>query len=104
MRSLVSFFIGLALAGWLLAKEKFSVATTPGKSPNAVGTFVSKTVLQSGFDQLSLAFQSKISEQPHGIFIQYIRMRDKLEHLLCTRANEPLNLSDLWSYPNPFTP
>jgi aminopeptidase N len=36
-------------------------------------TFQTKAPLQPGHYQLVLTFQSKISEQPHGLFIQYFR-------------------------------
>jgi aminopeptidase N len=58
-------------------------------------TFETKTLLQPGFYQLSLAFQSKISEQPHGLFIQYFRMRDRLERLLSTHM-EPTDARRLF--------
>jgi aminopeptidase N len=48
-------------------------------------TFQTKTSLEPGSYQLSLTFQSKITEQPHGLFIQYFRVGDRLERLLSTQ-------------------
>jgi aminopeptidase N len=47
-------------------------------------TFQTKTSLEPGSYQLALTFQSKITEQPHGLFIQYFRIGERLERLLST--------------------
>ena len=53
-------------------------------------TFQTKANLQPGSYELSLTFQSKITEQPHGLFIQYFRIGDQLERLLSTQM-EPVD-------------
>lgn len=58
-------------------------------------TFQTKAALQPGSYQLSLTFQSKISEQPHGLFIQYYRSAGKLERLLSTHM-EPADARRLF--------
>jgi aminopeptidase N len=58
-------------------------------------TFQTKAPLQSGTCQLVLTFQSKISEQPHGLFVQYYRSGDRLEHLLSTQM-EPTDARRLF--------
>src|ERR1700724_1378909 len=45
-------------------------------------TFQTKTSLEPGSYQLALTFQSKITEQPHGLFIQYFRIGERLERTL----------------------
>ena len=163
MRFLVPLFIGVFLASWLRAEERFSLATTPGKLPkdiipcayvihlepntdslvtvgwesieievlkrtdriviNAVDTdisqarlsgahtseeltaqidskaetvtFQTKASLEPGSYQLTLTFQSKITEQPHGLFIQYFRIGDRLERLLSTQM-EPTDARRLF--------
>ena len=68
----------------------------PQIDPNAETlTFQTKTRLQPGSYQLSLTFQSKISEQPHGFFIQYFRIGDELERLLTTQM-EPVDARRLF--------
>jgi aminopeptidase N len=58
-------------------------------------TFQTKSLLQPGSYQLSLAFQSKITEQPHGSFIQYFRIGNQLERLLSTHM-EPTDARRLF--------
>jgi aminopeptidase N len=58
-------------------------------------TFQTKSLLQPGSYQLSLAFQSKITEQPHGLFIQYFRIGNQLERLLSTHM-EPTDARRLF--------
>ncbi len=58
-------------------------------------TFQTKSLLQPGSYQLSLAFQSKITEQPHGLFIQYFRIGNQLERLLGTHM-EPTDARRLF--------
>jgi aminopeptidase N len=58
-------------------------------------TFQTKTSLEPGSYQLSLSFQSKITEQPHGLFIQYFRNGDRLERLLSTQM-EPTDARRLF--------
>jgi aminopeptidase N len=58
-------------------------------------TFQTKTSLEPGSYQLSLTFQSKITEQPHGLFIQYFRNGDRLERLLSTQM-EPTDARRLF--------
>lgn len=58
-------------------------------------TFQTKSLLQPGSYQLSVAFQSKITEQPHGLFIQYFRIGNQLERLLSTHM-EPTDARRLF--------
>jgi aminopeptidase N len=58
-------------------------------------TFQTKTSLEPGSYQLSLTFQSKITEEPHGLFIQYFRNGDRLERLLSTQM-EPTDARRLF--------
>src|SRR5258708_36256714 len=58
-------------------------------------TFQTKSLLQPGAYQLSLAFQSKITEQPHRLFIQYFRTGNQLERLLTTHM-EPTDARRLF--------
>src|SRR5260221_7124033 len=58
-------------------------------------TFQTRSLLQPGAYQLSLAFQSKITEQPHGLFIQYFRTGNQLERLLTTHM-EPTDARRLF--------
>jgi aminopeptidase N len=58
-------------------------------------TFQTKTSLEPGSYQLSLTFQSKITEQPHGLFVQYFRNGDRLERLLSTQM-EPTDARRLF--------
>jgi aminopeptidase N len=68
----------------------------PQIDPNAeTVTFQTKTSLQPGSYQLSLAFRSKITEQPHGLFIQYFRAGNQLERLLSTQM-EPTDARRLF--------
>ena len=69
---------------------------TPQIDSNAeTVTFPTKTLLQPGSYQLSLTFQSKITEQPHGLFIQYFRIGNQLERLLSTHM-EPTDARRLF--------
>ena len=69
---------------------------TPQIDSNAeTVTFPTKTLLQPGSYQLSLTFQSKITEQPHGLFIQYFRIGDQLERLPSTHM-EPTDARRLF--------
>jgi aminopeptidase N len=58
-------------------------------------TFQTKTSLEPGSYQLALTFQSKITEQPHGLFIQYFRIGERLERLLSTQM-EPTDARRLF--------
>ena len=58
-------------------------------------TFRTENPLPPGSYQLSLTFRSKISEQPHGLFIQYYRSGDKLQRLLSTQM-EPADARRLF--------
>jgi len=58
-------------------------------------TFQTKTSLEPGSYQLALTFQNKITEQPHGLFIQYFRIGERLERLLSTQM-EPTDARRLF--------
>jgi aminopeptidase N len=73
-----------------------SAELTPQIDSNAeTVTFLTKTLLQPGSYQLSLTFQSKITEQPHGLFIQYFRIGNQLDRLLSTHM-EPTDARRLF--------
>ena len=57
--------------------------------------FQTKAALQPGTYHLSLTFQSKISEIPRGLFIQYYRSGDNLEHIISTQM-EPTDARKLF--------
>jgi aminopeptidase N len=79
-----------------LSGSHSSEELTPQIDPKAeTVTFQTKTSLQPGSYQLSLTFQSKITEQPHGLFIQYFRVGDRLERLLATEM-EPTDARRLF--------
>ena len=47
-------------------------------------SFESQNILEPGLYTLSFKFQSRIGEQPHGLFIQHYDSKGTLEHLLAT--------------------
>jgi aminopeptidase N len=79
-----------------LSGSHTSEELTPQIDSNAeTVAFQTKASLQPGSYQLSLTFRSKITEQPHGLFIQYFRIGDQLERLLATQM-EPADARRLF--------
>lgn len=79
-----------------LSNSHYSEELTPQTDAKAETiTFRTRNPLPAGSYQLSLTFRSKISEQPHGLFIQYYRSGDKLQRLLSTQM-EPADARRLF--------